>query len=523
MGEVAAHGSRRYLTAGVGVAGLLAGSWWFAPSQELPFALAVLSTAIYGVMGWRLSRQVHAERKRVDALKSDGRQSEDGTGAHSRPNHGDSENAHYFQLLMEGVRDYSIVTLDPDGCVASWNAGAERITGYASEDIIGRHCSNFFLEDDQREGRPERELKIARMTGRIETEGWRVRRDGTRFWANVIISAVRDDSGELQGYFKITRDISERKASADQILELNSSLERQVVQLATANRELEQKNQENEMFVYSVSHDLRSPLVNLQGFSKELEYACQDIRQILVENEIPADVQTRGLTLIDEEIGESIHFIQSAVLRLSNIIDALLRLSRAGRVEFHPQKLDVREIVCRVVESLAGTAAEKGARVTVHELPPAFADAAAVEQVFANLLSNALKYLDPDRPGVIDVGYTSEAVIGGERTGAYFVRDNGLGIAEEYQAKVFQPFQRLHGAVATGEGMGLAIIRRVVERLGGQVWLESEKGEGTTFYVALSALATAKDPIRRTELVFPTDERGSKNERRTVGHCVGGR
>ncbi len=248
---------------------------------------------------------------------------------------------------------------------------------------------------------------------------------------------------------------------------------------------LAQKDRENEMFVYSVSHDLRSPLVNLQGFSQELAAVNQDLRGLLAESELPEAVRWRGLTLIDRDATESVHFIQTAVSRLAGIIDALLRLSRVGRVEYQWQTVDVRAVVVRVVEALRGTLTARGVEVTVQDLPPCWGDPTAVEQVFANLIGNAVNYLDPQRPGRIEVGShdAPDDPASGLRT--YYVKDNGLGIPEGHLPKVFVAFQRLHPEVVPGEGIGLTLVRRIVERHVGRVWVESTVGVGSTFFVAL--------------------------------------
>ena len=267
-------------------------------------------------------------------------------------------------------------------------------------------------------------------------------------------------------------------------------LERRAEELAVVNDQLREKAQENEMFVYSVSHDLRSPLVNLQGFSKELGLIGKDLGRLIEREEIPPEIRGRAKAMIESDMEESIGFIQTAVTRLSSIIDALLRLSRAGRVEYRRQSVDVNSVVERVVSALRKTIEERAATVEIGGLPPASGDPTAVEQVFANLIGNAINYLDRSRPGRIEVF----AVEGGEPADGvapgsvvYAVRDNGLGISEPYKAKVFTAFQRLHGDVAKGEGIGLALVRRMVERHGGRVWFESEQGRGTTFFVAFLA------------------------------------
>jgi signal transduction histidine kinase len=255
---------------------------------------------------------------------------------------------------------------------------------------------------------------------------------------------------------------------------------------------IRQKEQENELFVYSVSHDLRSPLVNLQGFSQELALALGEMRSLLAGCDLPAAARDRAARLLDRDAGEAIHFIQTAVTRLAGIIDSLLRLSRVGRVEYRWQQIDVAASVARVVGSLHDSLGRRGAQVAVGELPPCWGDPAAIDQVFGNLLGNAVNYLDPARPGRVEVGSAgeepgAEAPAGVHRGDmrVYYVRDNGLGIPEAFRDKVFVAFQRLHPEVAPGEGIGLALVRRVVERHGGKVWLESAPGQGSTFYVAL--------------------------------------
>ena len=262
---------------------------------------------------------------------------------------------------------------------------------------------------------------------------------------------------------------------------------RRAEEMNSINAQLRDKAQENEMFVYSVSHDLRSPLVNLQGFSKELSLIGKDLLRVVDRDGVPDEVRNQARSLVTVDMGESVGFIQSAVTRLSGIIDALLRLSRVGRVEYHPQVVAVQPIVSRVVAALRGTIDDRQARIVVDELPPALVDPTAIEQIFANLIGNAVNYLDPSRPGLVEVSGTRHDDPKAGSTVVYAVADNGLGIPESYHPKIFTAFQRLHGDVAKGEGIGLALVRRIVERNGGRVWFESVAGRGTTFSLAMPA------------------------------------
>ncbi|WP_144113547.1 sensor histidine kinase [Paraburkholderia sp. BCC1886] len=267
-----------------------------------------------------------------------------------------------------------------------------------------------------------------------------------------------------------------------------ADLARRTGELARINETLRQQTQENEMFIYSVSHDLRAPLVNLQGFSKELIRACDELRVVLRESSLGQEPRQRIERVVDEDIGEALHYLQTAVLRASHIIDALLRLSRVGRVEYRQQKVEVSELVPRVIDAMRGSIRARGAHVSVGELPAVWGDPTALEQMFANLIGNAVNYLDPSRPGRIEIGITP-APMGVHTLRIFYVRDNGLGIPAVALPRLFNAFQRLHGNATAGEGVGLALVRRVVERHGGRVWAESKEGEGTTFYLSLPEAA----------------------------------
>ena len=389
------------------------------------------------------------------------------------------ESEERLRLLIESTLDYAIFMLTPEGVIASWNAGAERIKGYAAHEIIGKHFSQFYPAEQIATGWPEHELREAALQGRFEDEGWRLRKDGTRFWANVVISALRGADGTLRGFAKVTRDMTERKTQQEHIEQLTRELERRVHELAKTNRELEQKSTENESFVYSVSHDLRSPLVNLQGFSQELKLSSQSLEKLLTHPDIPQQVQADAAELISGELSESIDFIHNAVRHLSTIIDGLLRLSRVGRIEYESKPVDMTALVQDIVAAMHNQIVAADVQVIVRPLPQARGDRNALGQIFANIIGNTLNSFEGVSERVVEISAT-------EATPPVFsIRDNGIGIPLEYQPKIFQVFQRVHQSRTRGEGMGLAIVRRIVERHGGRIWFESSPGVGTTFFFTL--------------------------------------
>jgi PAS domain S-box-containing protein len=390
-------------------------------------------------------------------------------------------NDEIFRLLVENTKDYAIFMLDPQGRVATWNEGARRIKGYRSDEVVGRHFSIFYAPEAVQSGWPEQELEYATREGRFEDEGWRVRRDGTRFWANVVITAVHDETGTLRGFGKVTRDITERKQHETEVQQLTVELAKRAADLDAANRELLQKSAENERFVYAVSHDLRSPLVNLQGFSRELHVGLDELRRCLDEAALPRHLSDRTTAVLDGHITESVGYIRHAVAHLSSIVEGLLRLSRVGRVEYRWDRVDMQAMVTQIVAAMHAEVTEKGAHVQVGTLPPAWGDRDAMAQIFANLIGNAVQNLDPQRAGQIEVGVRQDG-----STVAYFVRDNGVGIPDEQQRRLFQSYQMQPGR-ARGEGMGLAIVKRIIDRHAGRVWVESTPGRGSTFFFALAS------------------------------------
>jgi PAS domain S-box-containing protein len=348
-----------------------------------------------------------------------------------------------FRLLVESVQDYAIFMLDPEGHIVTWNAGAERIKGYRSEEILGQHFSRFYPPEAAARGEPTAHLAVAVRDGCVEHEGFRVRKDGSLFWANVVITALRDEDKRLVGFTKVTRDLTERKKAADDLTRAHAELE---------------------AFSYSVSHDLRAPLRAISGYA-----------QALIEDHGPG---------LNPEGQRMLHVVRDSATRMGQLIDGLLAFSRLGRQSLKKTPLDMTSIAQSVVEELTIGEPGRAHDVVIGALPPAHGDGTLVRQVFANLLSNAFKFSAARDAPRIEVGAGEE---GGEAV--YFVRDNGAGFDMRYADKLFAVFARLHGAEFAGTGIGLALVHRIIQRHGGRIWANSVPNTGATFYFTLPAPA----------------------------------
>jgi PAS domain S-box-containing protein len=370
------------------------------------------------------------------------------------------ESQELFRRLLEGVKDYAIYMLDPAGHVVSWNEGAGRIKGYQSSEILGKHFSCFYVPEDREAGKPAHDLQEAVSRGRFEEQGQRIRKDGSPFWANVVIAPMYDDSGTLSGFSKVASDITQRKADEREIQNLNDDLENRVAertaQLKTANNELE-------AFSYSVAHDLRAPLRHIGGFSK----------------------------MLVEELGSSLsptaqHYlnrIRSGSQKMGLLVDELLTLGRIGHNALNRRSTDLGSLVAEVIAILQPECEGRQVQWVISDLPLVECDPVLVKQVFQNLLANALKFTRSRTPAVIEVSHKAD-----EGQVVFMVRDNGIGFNMKYIGKLFGIFQRLHREEDfEGTGIGLVTVKRIVQKHGGSVWAEAEPDKGAAFYFTLGA------------------------------------
>lgn len=394
-----------------------------------------------------------------------------------------------FRLLVRSVRDYAIFLLDTDGRVASWNEGAAKIKGYRAEEILGKHFSVFYPPEEA--GKCEFELREAERVGRFEDEGWRLRKDGSRLWANVVITAVRDDRGRLLGFAKVTRDLSERKRAEDRLQKSYSDLERRVRErtheLSLANIELEAREQElreavrvRDEFLSIASHELKTPLTSLKMQLQMLLRKTQPERGLLP----PPDRLAKGL---DSSLRQ--------VDRLNKLVEDLLDVARAQarKVSFRMEKIDLRGVIEEAVERLQPQIDAARSHVEL-DLGPVMGefDPFRLDQVLVNLITNALKYAAGTRINI------QASAVGNMVT--LIVRDEGKGIPADSLERLFERFERGSNAEnVTGLGLGLFITRQIVEGHGGTIRVESEVGEGTSFIVRL--------PLRQPDAA-PAEVRG---------------
>jgi len=357
-----------------------------------------------------------------------------------------------LKLLIDSIKDYAVFMLDGEGRVISWNPGAERIKQYRAEEIVGQHFSRFYPEEDVRAGKCEHELRVATETGRFEDEGWRVRKDGTLFWANVIISTVRNDNGQLIGFSKVTRDLTERKRNEDE---------------RTARLAAERANRAKDEFLAMLGHELRNPL-------SPITTALHLMR-------------LRGETSASREQ----EIIERQVKHLTRLVDDLLDVSRVARGKVELTKKDVRlaDIVARAIEMASPLLEQRRHNLDV-QVPRdglvVHADETRMAQVVANLLTNAVKYTEPGGDISISAARDSDGVV-------LRVRDSGIGITADLLPHVFDLFvqgEQTAERSLGGLGLGLALVRSLVQLHGGTVRAESAgSGKGSEFVVRLPALA----------------------------------
>lgn len=363
-----------------------------------------------------------------------------------------------FQLLVESVRDYGIFMMSPDGIIVTWARGAERITGFGADEVIGKHVSCLYPPESDGAADAAHALASARAHGRYESEGWRARRGRSPYWAYVVTTALFDDNGALRGFAKVVRDDTDRRAGE--------------VARTRFIDELRRSNEDLEAFAAVASHDLQEPLRKILTFADRLN--------------------GRFGAVLPEGAADYIARVMSAARRMQQLIDALLVYARVTAKPPQLAPVALSQIADEVLGDLEARLASCHGRVEVGPLPIIEADATQMRQLLQNLIGNALKFHRPGQPPLVRVG----ARVDGERC-ELVVADDGIGFEPVFADRIFGVFQRLHGRHAyEGAGIGLAVCKRIAERHGGTIAASAVPDGGARFTVTL--------PVRHV-----SDEKGT--------------
>lgn len=365
-----------------------------------------------------------------------------------------------YKMLVENVQDYAIFFMDPEGYIQTWNKGAEKNKGYTHDEIVGKHFSLFYSEQDNLDNKPARELEIAKRVGRVEDEDWRMRKDGSKFWANVVITALYDDEGTLQGFAKVTRNLTERKENEDRLKNAN-------VILQEKQKELKRLNESKDDFISLASHQLRTPAT-----------AIKQLLGLIIEG-FEGQVPENLLKIVQRTYDSNERQIA--------IVNSLLKVAQidSGKVVLHLETTDVNEIVSSLVKQYDGVIKGRGQTITLHlqDAPVyGYIDEEYYRMAVENILDNASKYTEDG--GVL---FISSSVVDDQAT--ITITDTGVGITPQNIATLFEKFNRIPNDLShqvPGSGLGLYWAQKVIDLHHGTIKVESTPNVGTTFVISVS-------------------------------------
>jgi PAS domain S-box-containing protein len=360
-----------------------------------------------------------------------------------------------YHLMIGEVEDYAILMLDGNGIIRNWNKGAEKIKGYTEEEAVGMNFRIFYRPEDREAGLPEKLIETAVREGKAVHEGWRLRKNGSAFWGSVLITALHDSQGQVVGFSKVTRDLTERKQAEDKALQYA--------------RQLEAQNKELQQFAYAAAHDLKEPLRKIQIYASAL-------------------IGESGEQLSSQQQQSYLQRSADAARRMQRLIDDLLTFTKVTGTAEGFTAVDLNSVLAEVCTQFQEMTEQLGAEISIGHLPTVKGIAFQVRQLFLNLVSNSIKFRAKNRP--LRVSITSSRIrlpgmadaYGSERFFRIEVRDNGIGFAPDEAERVFNLFERLNSHDQySGTGIGLAICRRIMDNNHGLIRASGQTGEGAIF------------------------------------------
>ncbi|MHC4656691.1 MAG: sensor histidine kinase [Planctomycetota bacterium] len=377
-----------------------------------------------------------------------------------------AEERNLLRILIDNMPD-NIYVKDKESRFIVANIAVARFMGAeAPEELLGATDFDFYPKELAAKYYADGQKVIESGKPLVSREEPAIDANGNRRWSSTTKVPLRDSHGKIVGLVGISRDITARKLA-------EHDREKLMQTLALKNKELES-------ILYVTSHDLRSPLVNIQGFSSELSRCCDLIHSALKDKIKAADMSEEVHTAFNKDVPEALGFILRSAKKMDSLLSGLLRLSRLGQAGIDIKRLDMNALLTDVTKNMEYQVKEAGATVDLETLPACLGDSSQINQIFSNILDNALKYLDKSRPGMILIYGKIE-----NDQSIYCVEDNGVGIAPEHQNKIFEVFHRLEPDEKSGEGLGLTIVRRILDGHNGKIWVESELGKGSKFFVSL--------------------------------------
>ena len=363
------------------------------------------------------------------------------------------ESEERYHKMIEEVQDYAIILLDRDGYILNWNKGAENIKGYTEQEAIGKNFRMFYMESDRKDKLPEKLIEEAVTHGRARHEGWRVRKDGTKFWGSIVITALHDEDNNTIGFSKVTRDLTEKKLADDQ--------------MHSYAMDIEFRNKQLEEYAYIASHDLQEPLRKIQVFGELLQNNIDDKEAVL----------------------RNVDKIISSARRMTSLIKDVLKYSQLSRSDEFFEEVDLNDVLGNVIEDFDLLIEQKNVTIKADNLPTVKGIPIQLHQLFGNLMSNAIKFSLSDpvieiKSQHLDPQEVAEYRLNGFRKYVKInFRDNGQGFEQQYGDLVFKMFKRLSNT--SGTGIGLALCKKIIENHNGHISVVSEPGKGTEFTIIL--------------------------------------